>query len=247
MNVTLEATGCTDRGMLRANNEDAFQCCREQGIFVVCDGMGGAAAGEIASRMAAESVSKALCRTGERPPLDGEGIEVAMIAAIEDANRKIFERSQLDSGYQGMGTTIVMAYVTEDGAHVAHVGDSRCYLWRQGRLDLLTQDHSLVSEQIRLGQLSPEEAETSPYRNVITRALGTEASVMAEYRRLQLEKGDLILLCSDGLTRELSDASIASLVEQAAGGDLEQVCRKLVNRAKEAGGRDNITCVLVRI
>lgn len=247
MNVNLEAAGCTDAGVLRPNNEDAFECCREQGVFVVCDGMGGAAAGEIASRMAAETVCKALCKTKRGEQFDGDAVEAAMTEAIAEANRKIFERAERDASYQGMGTTIVMARLAEGVAHLAHVGDSRCYLLRGGRLELMTQDHSLVSEQIRLGQLSPEEAETSPYRNVITRALGTDASVTAEYQRVQMVKDDVLLLCSDGLTRELSDAEIAGVMAEREGGDLETVCHRLVERAKEAGGRDNITCVLVRM
>ena len=246
MDVILEGAGCTDTGVLRTKNEDAFHLCQEQGIFVVCDGMGGAAAGEIASRMAAEIVSAALCAKDKRAAPEGDGAEAAIIDAIADANRKIFELARREAGYEGMGTTIVMAHVEAGVAHVAHVGDSRCYLWREGRLELLTQDHSLVGEQVRLGTLSPEEAENSPYRNVITRALGTQATVMTEYRRIQIESGDLLLLCSDGLTRELSDAEIAGVVAEGAGEELEALCRKLVERAKEAGGRDNITCVFVR-
>lgn len=247
MNVTLEAAGCTDTGVLRVNNEDAFQCCGEQGVFVVCDGMGGAAAGEIASHMAAESVSTALCNAQRDGKAGGDAVEAAMMDAIADANRKIYERAQRDSVYQGMGTTIVLAHVAEGVAHLAHVGDSRCYLLRGSRLEQMTQDHSLVGEQVRLGQLSPEEAETSPYRNVITRALGTDALVAAEYQRIEVVKDDVLLLCSDGLTRELNDAEIAGVMAEPGEGGLERVCHKLVERAKEAGGRDNITCVLVRV
>ena len=248
MNMTLEAAGLSDAGSFRSNNEDAFQCCREQGIFVVCDGMGGAAAGEIASRMAAECVAKALCTKENKERRSDDAMEAAIVGAIADANRKIYERSQRDAGTLGMGTTIVAAQVSAGIVHLAHVGDSRCYLWRTDRLELLTQDHSLVGEQVRLGKLSPEEAENSPYRNVITRALGTQSTVMTEYQRLQARDGDVLLLCSDGLTRELSDAEIAGVVAQAAKGeDLDAVCRTLVERAKEAGGRDNITCVLVKV
>lgn len=248
MDVTLEAAGCTDTGTFRTNNEDAFWCCLEQGVFVVCDGMGGAAGGEIASRMAAECVSKALCGQRDEGPASDDVRESAMVEAVADANRKIFERSQRDISYLGMGTTLVMAHVVAGTAHVAHVGDSRCYLWRDGRLELLTQDHSLVSEQVRLGRLSPEEAENSPYRNVITRALGTQSSVMTEYQRIEIKTGDVLLLCSDGLTRELSDGEIAGVVAQAAAGEgLDVVCQTLVDRANAAGGRDNITCVLVKV
>lgn len=248
MNMTLEAAGLSDAGTFRSNNEDAFQCCREQGIFVVCDGMGGAAAGEIASRIASESVAKALCTEENGERRSDDATEAALVEAIADANRKIYERAQRDAETLGMGTTIVAAQVSAGIAHLAHVGDSRCYLWRKDRMELLTQDHSLVGEQVRLGRLSPEEAENSPYRNVITRALGTQSSVMTEYQRMQVLEGDVLLLCSDGLTRELSDAEIAGVLAQAAkGGDPDAICRMLVERAKEAGGRDNITCVLVKI
>lgn len=248
MNMTLEVAGLSDAGTFRSNNEDAFQCCREQGIFVVCDGMGGAAAGEIASRMAAESVAKALCTKENEEWRSDDATEAAIMDAIADANRKIYERSQQDAGTLGMGTTIVAAQVSAGIVHLAHVGDSRCYLWRRGRLDLLTQDHSLVGEQVRLGKLSREEAENSPYRNVITRALGTQSTVMTEYQRLQVLDGDVLLLCSDGLTRELNDEEIAGLVGRAAkGDDLDAICRTLVEGAKEAGGRDNITCVVVKL
>ena len=248
--MSLESAGRTDAGVLRSNNEDAFRCCGEQGVFVVCDGMGGAAAGEIASRIAAESVSMALCANkAEGAGRNGDdGTESVVVQAIGDANRKIFEHSQTEPGYQGMGTTIVLVQVAPGTAHVAHVGDSRCYLWRDGQMDLMTQDHSLVSEQVRLGKLSPEDAENSPYRNVITRALGTQPSVVTEYQRFGVLEGDVLLLCSDGLTREVQEAEISREMARAAGGEnLDAVCDSLVERAKAAGGRDNITCVLVRV
>ena len=248
--MSLEAAGCTDAGILRSNNEDAFRCCGEQGVFVVCDGMGGAAAGEIASRMAAECVSMVLCaKNSEGAGRNGDsGTEAVLVQAIGDANRKIFEQAQMEPENQGMGTTIVLVQVALGMAHVAHVGDSRCYLWRDGRLELMTQDHSLVSEQVRLGKLSPEDAENSPYRNVITRALGTQPSVVTEYQRFGVLKGDVLLLCSDGLTRELQDEEIAGEMARAAEGEnLDAVCNSLVERANEAGGRDNVTCVLVRV
>jgi len=215
---------------------------------VVCDGMGGAAGGEVASRMAAECVSRALCTKSETGRLSEDDLESALIEAIADANRRIYERAQREVEVMGMGTTIVTAHVSPGTAHVAHVGDSRCYLWREGRMELLTQDHSLVGEQVRLGRLSQEEAENSPYRNVITRALGTQLTVMTEYQRIPVQSGDVLLLCSDGLTRELNDGEIAGLLSRAAGGEkLDTVCQVLVDSANNAGGRDNITCVLVRI
>lgn len=245
--MNLEAAGCTDKGRVRGNNEDAFRCCTEQGVFVLCDGMGGAAGGEIASQMGADCVANSLC--GENcGSLVGDAAEAAILQAIAEVNREIYEWALREPCHQGMGTTIVVALLSEETAHLAHVGDSRCYLWRNGKLEQQTQDHSLVSEQVRMGRLSPEEAERSPYRHVITRALGTEAFVPVEYQRLAVAVGDVLLLCSDGLTNELRDDAIAAIVARAAAGEeLDAVCRALVDEANEAGGRDNTTCVLVRV
>lgn len=245
--MTLEAAGCTDTGAVRSNNEDAFRCCPEENVFVVCDGMGGMAAGEVASRMAADAVVRELCRDGACCLGTESEVEQRMTRAIAGANYEIFERAQREPECFGMGTTLVLACVTPGVAHVAHVGDSRCYLWRRGRLEQVTQDHSLVGEQVRLGRMSVEEAERSPYRHVITRAVGTEPEVVADYQRLPMEQGDVLLLCTDGLTRELHDADIAEVVAEAEdGGDLDAACRELIERANAAGGRDNVTCVLVR-
>jgi protein phosphatase len=144
-----------------------------------------------------------------------------------------------------MGTTLVALLAQEKTVLVAHVGDSRCYRFRAGALEQLTHDHSLVDEQVKLGQLTREEADRSPLRNVITRAVGSQRSVTAEIAEFQSESGDLFLLCSDGLTRELSDARIETVLKQVA--DLDAACQKLITSANDAGGRDNVTCILVQV
>jgi PPM family protein phosphatase len=233
------AAAVTDRGRKRASNEDAFGYSIEHGVYVVCDGMGGAAAGEIASSLAIDEVMRLLTqRTGSNPVLsDAENAVVA-------ANQTIFTRAERSQKLSGMGTTLVALLVEERRAWMLNVGDSRGYRLRNSRLEQITIDHSLVEEQIRMGQMSRPEALRSPLRNVITRALGTQSSVTPEIFELQAEPGDLFLLCSDGLTRELSDALIESLL--LAGAPLEEMCARLVAAANQAGGHDNITCLLVR-
>jgi PPM family protein phosphatase len=240
--VSLQVGACTHTGALRANNEDAFRYCLARGVFVVCDGMGGAAAGEIASHMAADSVIEMLC--GERQVTGWEAVE----AAIVEANRRIYVRSQRDPSLFGMGTTLVLLRVEDGRACLAHVGDSRCYLLRQGTLWRCTQDHSLVDEQLRMGTITPAEAENSPYRNVITRALGTQPTVAPDHNEMALDPEDLLLLCTDGLTRELTDTQIAALLQAGLpGGNLAQMCQELVDAANAAGGHDNITCMAIQV
>jgi len=212
----------------------------EHGIYVVCDGMGGAAAGEIASSLAVEEVIRHFtARIGSAPTPTAAAEE-----AVNAANEAIFSRSQRNSRLSGMGTTLVGLLTQERHAWVMNIGDSRCYRLRGGKLEQVTQDHSLVDEQVRMGRMSQSEALRSPYRNVITRALGTQNSVTPDIFELETEPGDLFMLCSDGLTRELSDPLIESLLNLDM--RLEELCARLVNSAKKAGGHDNITCLLVR-
>jgi serine/threonine protein phosphatase PrpC len=239
--VNLQAAACTHTGALRTNNEDAFRYSMEARVFAVCDGMGGAAAGEVASRMAVDLIVECVAASMKAP-------RAAMEKAIAEANKKIFARAHRETALLGMGTTLVLVRVEDGMAHLAHIGDSRCYRWRGGALERLTQDHSLVDEQVRLGQLSAEEAAHSPYRNVITRALGTDTTVAADFQVLRLEAGDVLLLCTDGLTRELGDAQIAAqLAAHLHGGaGLDEACESLIVAANAAGGRDNITCLLIQ-
>ena len=235
------AAAATDRGRKRPSNEDAFGFSVEDGIYVVCDGMGGAAAGEIASSLAVDEVLRLLSersRNGRAPFPDAA--EQAVIAA----NEAIFSRAQRNRRLSGMGTTLVALAAEEHHVWVLNIGDSRGYRLRKGRLEQLTLDHSLVEEQVRMGRMSHSEALRSPLKNVITRALGTQNQVTPDVFELEAEPGDLFLLCSDGLTRELPDEVIESLLSKSLA--LKDLCASLVNAAKKAGGHDNITCLLVR-
>lgn len=231
------AAGLTDRGRCRRGNEDALVMRAEAGVFVVCDGMGGAAAGETASHLAAETAAAVMIQAGS-------GMSAAR-EAVRAANTAVYERARQDRRLEGMGTTLVALSVGAEAVCVAHVGDSRCYRWRDGMLQRLTHDHSLVEEQIRIGRMTREQARRSPMQNVITRAIGTRAEVVADVQELPLQAADVYLLASDGLTRELSDAALSAILA-AAGSDLQAACERMVAAANAAGGRDNITCVLVR-
>ncbi len=232
-----ECAGLTDRGRVRRANEDAFCMSAENGAFFLCDGMGGAAGGATASRLASESALAALLATEP----DGAGLD----QAIRRANREVYNEARRNRHLEGMGTTLVALLVNESSAWIAHVGDSRCYMLHHGRLDRLTRDHSYVEEQMRIGRMTREQARRSPMQNVITRAVGTRPDVTAEIAEIRPEAGDLFLLASDGLTREVDEARIREVLETAS--DLEAACARLIGLANQAGGRDNITCVLVRI
>jgi serine/threonine protein phosphatase PrpC len=239
--VHYSAAAVTDRGRKRPSNEDAFGFSVEDGVYVVCDGMGGAAAGEIASTLAVDEILRLLTTRGNK---DQTSMLKAAEKAISAANEAIYTRSQRNHRLSGMGTTMVVLATEERRVWVLNIGDSRCYRLREGRLEQLTEDHSLVEEQVRLGRMTAPEALRSPLRNVITRALGTQSQVEPDVFELEAEAGDLFLLCSDGLTRELPDSVIQSLLARNA--SLEYLSARLVDAAKKAGGHDNITCVLVR-
>ena len=238
--VRYTAAAMTDRGRKRSSNQDAFGYSIEDGVYLVCDGMGGAAAGEVASSLAIEEVLRQMAGRRERGSAS-HAAEEAVVAA----NGAIHERGQRNARLAGMGTTLVGLLADERQAWIFHVGDSRCYRLRTGHLHQCTEDHSLVEEQIRLGHMTRAEAARSPLRNVITRALGTQASVTPDVAEADVEAGDLFLLCSDGLTRELSDEKIETILNAA--GSLEEACTRLIQAANKAGGHDNITCLLVRV
>ena len=238
--LNLQAAGRTDVGQVRTTNEDAFGYCVDDGVFALCDGMGGAAAGEVASRIAVDTLIERLCAAGTH-----ENRRKVLEGAIADANQRVHAHAARDATLHGMGTTLVALAVAGNRALIGNVGDSRCYLFRRGRLTRQTHDHSLVDEQVRLGQLTQDEADHSPLRNVITRAIGTQTSVSADISELALQPGDLLMLCSDGLTREISEERIAAILTQAA--DLDELCAQLVGAAKAAGGHDNVTTVVVRV
>jgi protein phosphatase len=241
----LEVAGYTDRGRVRSVNEDACGFHADAGLFVVCDGMGGAAAGEVASHMAVES----FIRYGSDHLGDRVTPEVLLRKAVLAANQEIYQRAQDQPKLEGMGTTLVSLLLEEtaDGttAWVAHAGDSRCYRLRGGKLQQLTLDHSLVEEQMRLGRLTRREAERSPYRAIITRAIGTTEDVEPDVLREAAEVDDLYLLCSDGLTRELRDEEILQILLEEA--EVQPAAVRLVAKANARGGHDNTTVMLVRI
>ena len=232
------AAAASDRGRKRANNQDAFGFSIEHGIFVVCDGMGGAAGGEIASSIAVDEVLHVLSERDPETPIPKVAED-----AVCAANRAVFERSQRNTNLNGMGTTLVALVVEHSTVWVLNVGDSRCYRLREGKLEQLTLDHSLVEEQVRLGRMSKHEAQRSPLRNVITRAVGTQNCVTPDCFQFEVKPGDVFLLCSDGLTRELHDGEVQELLGSDA--PLQDRTNRLVEAANKAGGRDNITCVVV--
>jgi len=244
------AAALTDRGRKRASNEDAFGFSVEHGVYVVCDGMGGAAAGEIASSLAVDEVLRLVT---ERREAECIPVQVLAEEAVQAANQAIHSRSRRSARLSGMGTTLVgiLSCLVEEEPRlwILNVGDSRCYLQRRGRIQLCTQDHSLVEEQVRMGRMTRAEATRSPLRNVITRALGTQPNITADFVEAEVEPGDLFLLCSDGLTRELSDQQIEAILNTPVSGPeaLDELCGLLIRQANKAGGHDNITCMLVRI
>jgi PPM family protein phosphatase len=237
--VRFTAAALTDRGRKRPSNEDAFGYSVEDGVYVVCDGMGGAAAGEVASSTAVDEVLRVFSERNGSAVLPKDAEE-----AISIANEAIYSRAQRNYKLNGMGTTLVAAVVRNQHVWILNIGDSRCYRLRAGHLEQVTLDHSLVEEQVRLGRMTKAEALRSPLRNMITRALGTQSQVTPDCFDFDAEAGDLLLLCSDGLTRELSDTLIESMLLNDQ--SLEDRCSSLIEAAKKAGGHDNITCVLVQ-
>lgn len=251
------------RGRVRRSNQDACAALPEHGVFVVCDGMGGAAGGEVASHLATEAFLDCLAQPGSATQA-----RARLAEAIRVANQAVYRQAQRSPSLHGMGTTLV-ALLWEDAVDgsvlwLAHAGDSRCYRLRSGTLQLLTQDHSLVEEQVRAGVLSRVQATVSPMRNIITRAIGSEPMVEPEIAAHSAQRGDLYLLASDGLSRELDDGEIAQILTRTADpaalaaarrdpvrpgeavqAALDAACRALIDAANAKGGLDNITVVLV--
>ena len=233
-----QSASLTDPGRRRRRNEDAF--VSEPPIFAVADGMGGAQAGEVASRLAAAAVRE---KARARPREDGKE---HVRRLVQEANRRVYQRSSEDQTASGMGTTMTVAVVGDGVVTVGHVGDSRAYLIRDGRIEQLTEDHSLVNELMKTGKLSREEAETHPQRSVITRALETDPDVDVDTFSVPVQSGDVFLLCSDGLTDMLSEDGILRVLERHRG-DIDRALRALVKEANRGGGEDNITVVAFEI
>ena len=225
----------TDPGRTRRHNEDSYVI--EPPLFAIADGMGGAQAGEVASGLATAALKEGQADAGG---------EQRIADLIQEANRRVYDRSSSDPNTSGMGTTITVALVEDDHVAFGHVGDSRAYLIRDASMEQLTEDHSLVNELLKTGKLSREEAETHPQRSVITRALGTDPDVDVDTFSVRAENGDLFLLCSDGLTDMVSEESILDLVERHRD-DIDGALRALVKEANRGGGQDNITVVAFEI
>ncbi len=230
-----EEVGLTDVGRQRQSNEDSF--VEAPPVFAVADGMGGARAGEVASRMAVEAFAEA--------PGEGAEPEAQLVAIARAANRRIYELARSDDTYAGMGTTLTAVMVSGHEVTVGHVGDSRLYRLRDGGLERLTDDHSLVEEYVRAGRLAPEEAESHPQKSIITRALGVEPDVEVDTLTCDANHGDIYMLCSDGLSGMVSEHEMAEILLERS--SLEQAAHTLVDAANRAGGRDNITVVLFRL
>lgn len=248
----ITAEGATDVGQVRSSNQDSLLVNEVDHLYVVADGMGGHAGGEIASSLCVQEIAKYLkTHTDAFDPAEADRqhpdarISNTLASAVNHASTKIYERALEDPSLRGMGTTATVLKITDGQAYLAHVGDSRCYLLRCGFIYQVTNDHSLVSEQVRAGILTKEEAEAHSLRNVITRSVGYQEEEDVDTTCLSLEDGDLFVLCSDGLfcNGKMSDKELSLVVK-----DLEtKAVHKLVSLANERGGDDNITVIIVRV
>src|SRR5262245_9838102 len=238
--------------MKRNHNEDNFSIIEESGLYIVADGMGGHASGEVASKMAVDAVREFFVATADDPErtwpykMDrSKGYEEnRLITGIKLANLRIYESAQRDPRQRGMGTTIVSMFAVEDGVYVAHVGDSRVYRIREGAIEQLTEDHSLLNDYIKMKRLTPEEIANFPHKNVIVRALGMKDTVKVDTRFEAPRAGDTIVLCSDGLSGPVNDQRVLDIVARAP--DLPSATQRLIDAANENGGPDNVTCVIAR-
>lgn len=250
--LRIEVAGQTDVGRKRNHNEDNFAIMAEYGLYVVADGMGGHASGEIASKMAVDTLQEFFASTADDPErtwpykMDrSKGYEEnRLITGIKLCNLRIFEQAQRNAKQRGMGTTLVALFAVEDGIYVAHVGDSRIYRIREEKMEQLTEDHSLLNDYKRMKHLTEEEIANFPHKNVIVRALGMKDTVKVDTRFESPREGDMMLLCTDGLCGPVSDTEILHIVLDTA--DLPTASNRLIEAANVAGGPDNVTCVLAR-
>jgi protein phosphatase len=250
--LRVRSHGLSDRGLTRSHNEDYFQLDPDHQLYLVADGMGGHRHGEIASRLAVEAICDFVVATTDRdatwpfvPEPDLHRHSNVLKMAIRIAHDRVLKAIRQDRRLFGMGTTVVGFLLDGDLAAVAHVGDSRAYRLRGGRLDLLTEDHTWVNEQVVAGFLSEDQARSHPLKNVVTRALGGDKEVVVDVREVEVAPGDLFLLCSDGLTTMLSDEEIHGGAGSDAG--VDDICRALVAAANARGGHDNVTVVALAI
>ncbi len=253
--MRLSAAGDSHVGLRRRHNEDAFLLLPEERLFCVADGMGGHASGEVAARVAVEEMAEFFRLTGRDDEVTWPFAEEPrrsyhenrLVTGVKLANQRIRERAGADGRLHGMGTTLVCAWFSEDAeALVAHVGDSRAYLFRRGALSQLTEDHSLLNDYIKARRPSAAEIDAFPHKNVIVRALGMRDQVEVDVVRVAVEDGDVVLLCCDGLSGMVPDERIADLL-RGCRGDLARAVQALIAAANEAGGVDNITCVAAQV
>ncbi len=231
----MKSSALSDIGKVRMGNEDAYYLGKN--LFAVADGMGGHMAGEVASALALDMLKK------EVEAVKGVNADELLRRAVEHANAEVYKRARMKSELYGMGTTLTALIISNNILNFAHIGDSRAYLLRQGKLQQLTQDHSVVAEMVRRGKLRPEEAEIHPARSILTRALGTEAQIKIDIFTEKAEKEDKILMCTDGLNSMVKDPEIEKIVKQKI--PLPEICQQLVAAANDEGGNDNITVILL--
>ncbi|MCR5173620.1 MAG: Stp1/IreP family PP2C-type Ser/Thr phosphatase [Oscillospiraceae bacterium] len=241
--------GLTDRGIVRKQNQDTFACqelrIMDGALIVVCDGMGGARGGNIASRMTCDTFCSSFLESID-PFDDLQALAGHMKQALEQANEAVFARSGEDPECSGMGTTLVAAAVTPQGAAVLNIGDSRAYhISRTGGIRQITRDHSVVADMVERGEIRAEEARTNPNRNLITRAVGTAETVPGDFFFVPMREEDILLLCSDGLTNLLEDDELAAVILQQT--DLPEGCERLIREALTKGAPDNVTAVLLKM
>lgn len=259
--MKLIAAGMTNVGMKRSHNEDSHLLVPAENLYIVADGMGGHACGEVASQMAVHSCAEFFEMTSSDdeqtwPFKEERGLkyeENRLVAAIKLANRRIYDTAQADARKRGMGTTVVGALFTSTGAYVGHCGDSRAYRFRGGQIEQLTEDHSLLNDYLKAHKLTQEEIDNFPHKNVIVRALGMKDTVQVDIARLEPAPGDIYMLCSDGLSGMVTDEAMNEAVNEilAAGGDraddVESMCSTLIDMANANGGNDNVTCVAIKV
>jgi protein phosphatase len=248
--MRLRVGAATNIGRVRELNEDAFVSRVNDGLFIVCDGMGGAPAGEVASQMAVDAIVAQLDRpqpaaVAAPNPLGYLGQTHRLVEAVRRSNQFIYSQAQQDPERAEMGTTVVSAWIRHHVASVAHVGDSRAYLWHDDRLEPLTRDHSLIEEQVRAGLIDREESRLASNRNILLRALGREPDVQVDANEVPLQQGDYLLLCSDGLTGMVPEPFLGKAIIELR--HPQRICDYLIDTANEQGGEDNITVVIVEV
>lgn len=252
--MKLIAAGITNVGMKRSHNEDSFFIVEDEGLHIIADGMGGHSSGEIASRMAVETVANFFKSTSNDDEVTWpfkmdkgrDYQENRLVTSIKLANLRIYESAQREAKYRGMGTTIVSVLFKNDEIIIAHVGDSRCYLISGREIRQITEDHSLLNDYIKAKKLTPEELENFPHKNVIVRALGMKETVQVDINRIKPKPQDIFLLCTDGLSGMVKDEEMRDII-LANRDNLEKANDLLITRANENGGLDNITSILIKV